>query len=70
MESVLGVSLSALWFVVTPATITQEVPEYYYSADSAGSVQVKEKLAEKPAVVCQIIENGKVVGFSMRKDCE
>lgn len=56
---------AAAWVSVTPQTITKHVPEYVYSYGSAGSVQSADYLKAKPVQTCPIIENGRVVGFSV-----
>lgn len=69
-DSILGVAAAVLWVAVTPATVTEKVPEYFYSGDSVGSVQSKAKLNEKPVALCQLYENGVLVGVSFGMDCK
>lgn len=55
-----------LWVAVTPQTMLDPVPPAQYLG-TPGAVQPAEWRNSKPIKTCPIVEDGKVVGFSLCK---
>lgn len=65
-ESVIIAGAFGLWQVVTPQTLLKPVPEVFYTAQLAGSVEQAMNKSKPVDYGCyERDENGKVIGYSM-----